>query len=90
MTGYAITDENQSIWVRQDANGAYSLTTDHNRALLFDTKIAAETIFKSNLSKLIKSKGVAVKAITLQADCEKKNTVGQKVMAADNGSTAGI
>lgn len=66
MNGYVITDANKSIWVRQEANGSYSLTTDQNRALIFDSKLAAETVFKSNLSKLIKSKGVMVRAVTLQ------------------------
>jgi hypothetical protein len=66
MNGYAITDANKSVWVCQDNSGSYSLTTDKNRALIFGTKPAAETVFNSNLSKLIKSKGVAVKAITLQ------------------------
>lgn len=79
MTGYAITDENKSLWVRQDANGAYSLTTDHNRALIFDSKVAADTVFKSNLSKLIKSKGVAVKSVSLQIDSEKKKNTVKKI-----------
>ena len=66
MNGYAITDANKSVWVYQDNSGSYSLTTDKNRALIFGTKPAAETVFNSNLSKLIKSKGVEVKSITLQ------------------------
>lgn len=66
MTGYVIADANKSIFVRQEQNGSYSLTTDKNRALIFDSKPAADTVFKSNLSKLIKSKGVAVSSITLQ------------------------
>lgn len=66
MTGYVITDENKSVWVRQDANGSYSLTTDKGKALIFDSKPAADTVYKSNLSKLIKSKGVLVKSVALQ------------------------
>jgi hypothetical protein len=66
MNGYAITDANKTVWVCQDNSGSYSLTTDKNRALIFGTRPAADTVFNSNLSKLIKSKGVAVKAITLQ------------------------
>lgn len=66
MNGYVITDKNQSIWVCKEKNGSYSLTTDRNRALIFDTRPAADMVFKSNLSKLIKSKGVMVKAIDLQ------------------------
>jgi hypothetical protein len=66
MTGYVITDVNKSMWVHQDSNGSYSLTTDKNKALVFESKLAADTVFKSNLSKLIKSKGVTVKAVALQ------------------------
>jgi hypothetical protein len=66
MLGYAITDTNKTVWVCKDNSGMYSLTTDRNRALIFESKPAAETVFKSNLSKLIKSKGVLVKAVTLQ------------------------
>lgn len=66
MNGYVIADANKSIWVCQDNSGSYSLTTDKSKALIFGTKPAADTVFKSNLSKLIKSKGVAVKAVTLQ------------------------
>lgn len=66
MNGYAITDAKKSIWVCQDAGGAYSLTTDKGRAIIFNTKPAADMVFKANLSKLIKSKGVEVKAVTLQ------------------------
>lgn len=66
MTGYVIADANKSVWVHQDANGSYSLTTDKNKALVFDSKLTADTVFKSNLSKLIKSKGVSVKTVSLQ------------------------
>lgn len=66
MNGYVITDTKKSIWVCQDKNGAYSLTTDKDKAILFNSKPAADMVFKSNLSKLIKSKGVEVKAVTLQ------------------------
>lgn len=66
MNGYVIVDDNKMVWVRQEKNGSYSLTTDKNRALIFDSKIAADKVFKSNLSKLIKSKGVAVKSVDLQ------------------------
>ena len=83
MTGYVITDANKSVWVRQDANGAYSLTTDQNRALIFDSKIAADTVFKSNLSKLIKSKGVMVKAVTLQVFTPSKKVEAKKTIAAE-------
>lgn len=66
MTGYVITDANKSVWVYKDTSGGYSLTTDKNKALILDSKIAANAVFKSNLSKLIKSKGVTVQTVTLQ------------------------
>ncbi len=65
MLGYVITDPNKTIWVCKDNSNLYSLTTDRNKALIFESKPAADTVFKSNLSKLIKSKGVLVKAVTL-------------------------
>ena len=66
MNGYVITDSNKTVWVCQDNRGAYSLTTDKGKALIFDSKPTADTVFKSNLSKFIKSKGVQVKTVTLQ------------------------
>lgn len=66
MTKYAITDANKTIWVCKDKSNSYSLTTDRAKAVIFESKPAADTVFKSNLSKLIKSKGVEVKAVSLQ------------------------
>jgi hypothetical protein len=66
MNGYVITDANKTIWVCQDNKGAYSLTTDKGKALIFDSQPSADTVYKSNLSKFIKSKGVQVKKVSLQ------------------------
>lgn len=66
MTKHVITNESRTIWVCKDNSGSYSLTTDPSKASIFDTKVAAETVFKNNLSKIIRGKGVAVKAVTLQ------------------------
>lgn len=66
MTKHVITNESKTIWVYKDNSGSYSLTTDSSKASIFDTKVAAETVFKNNLSKIIRGKGVAVKAVTLQ------------------------
>lgn len=77
MNGYAIVDANKTTWVCQDTSGSYSLTTDKNKAMIFESQLAADKVFKSNLSKLIKSKGVAVKAVALQiagANNAPKNT----------------
>lgn len=67
MIKYAIANQDKTIWVYQ-SNGSYTLTTDKARALIFDTKVAADTVFKSNLSKLIKSKGVMVQTVGVQIE----------------------
>ena len=67
MTKYAITNKDKTVWVYQ-SNGSYTLTTDKARALIFDSKPAAETVFKSNLSKFIKSKGVTVQTVGVQIE----------------------
>ena len=80
MTGYVIADANKSVWVCKDTSGSYSLTTDKGKALIFDSKPAADTVFKSNLSKFIKSKGVVVKSVTLQiAGADNNNTKAKDV-----------
>lgn len=67
MTKYVIANADKTVWVYQ-SNGAYTLTTDKARALIFDSKLAADTVFKSNLSKLIKSKGVTVQTVGVQIE----------------------
>jgi hypothetical protein len=77
MNGYAITDSKKAVWVYQDTSGSYSLTTDKGKAAIFGTRPAADIVFNNNLSKLIKSKGVEVKAVKLQiagADVPKKES----------------
>ena len=66
MNGYVITDAKKTIFVCKDTSGSYSLTTDRAKALIWDSQQGADTVFKSNLSKLIKSKGVVVKSVALQ------------------------
>lgn len=95
MTGYAITDPQKSIWLCKDKSGGYSLTTDRNRAIIFDTEVLAKTVFKSNLSKLIKSKGVVVQAVELQVGATKKEELKKEVVeqvtvptSPDPGSSA--
>ena len=82
MIGYAITDAQKTIWLCKDKSGAYSLTTNRSMAETFDTKILAEKVFKCNLSKLIKSKGVTVQAVELHVGGEsapEKNVVEEVV-----------
>jgi hypothetical protein len=67
MTKYAIANKDKTVWVYQN-KGSYTLTTDKARALIFDSKPAAEAVFKSNLSKLIKSKGVTVQTVGIQIE----------------------
>ena len=67
MTKYAITNKDKTVWVYQ-SKGSYTLTTDKARAIIFDSKPAADAVFKSNLSKLIKSKGVTVQTVGVQID----------------------
>ena len=78
MIKHVITNETKTIWVCKDNNNAYSLTTDPSKATIFDSKVAAESAFKNHLSKIIRNKGVAVKAVTLQiagSDVQPKNEV---------------
>lgn len=65
MNRYVITDAAQKVWVCKD-NNSYTLSTDPNKAHIFDSKKTAEAIYKSSLPKIIKSKGVTVKAIKMQ------------------------
>lgn len=67
MTKYAITNKDKTVWVYQN-KGSYTLTTDKARALIFDSKPAADAVFKSNLSKIIKSKGVTVQTVGVQIE----------------------
>ena len=85
MIGYVIADANKSIFVCQDAHGLYSLTSDKGKALIFNSKVAADTVFKSNLSKLIKSKGVSVRNITLQISGTDKQP-SKKMVVVDEKS----
>lgn len=65
MTKYAIANTDKTVWLCKDKT-SYSLTTDKAKAVIFESKPAAETVFKSNLSKFIKSKGVTVQTVHLQ------------------------
>lgn len=73
MNRYVITDDNNKLWVCKD-NNSYTLTTDPNKACVFDTKSKADSIYKSSLSKIIKNKGVVVKTVKMQIDDGKDQT----------------
>ena len=68
MNGYVITDESNKVWLCKDKS-SYTLSTDSNRACIFDSKDKANSICVT-LPKIIKNKGVKVKAIKLQIDDE--------------------
>ena len=65
MTKYVIANKDKTAWVYKSKN-SYSLTTDKARALTFESKLAADSVFKSNISKLLKSKGVMVQTLDAQ------------------------
>lgn len=66
MVKYIIADNKQTVFVGKDKGGKYTLTTDRAKAVIFDTKPIADMVFKSNLSKIIKNKGVSVQTVALQ------------------------
>ena len=68
MNGYVITDANNKVWLCKNKN-SYTLSTDSNKACIFDSKSKAESTFES-LLKIIKGKGIKVKSIKLQIDDE--------------------
>lgn len=89
MKGYAITDAQQVVWLCKDKSGAYSLTTNRNIAEIFENKILADKVFKSNLSKLIKSKGVTVQAVELHVggNSQKEQKTTDAVVAPTETTT---
>ncbi len=81
MNGYVITDTQNTIFVCKDTSGSYSLTTDRAKALVWDNKPSADAVFKSNLSKLIKSKGISVKSVAMQMACNEQKVNVKKETA---------
>lgn len=65
MNGYVITDASKKVWVCKDKS-SYTLSTDPNRAHIFENKAAATAAFKSNLPKIVKSKVTDIKSVKLQ------------------------
>ena len=64
MNGYVITDTSKKIFVCKGGNN-YTLTTDSDKACIFETKSKANSIYES-LPKIMKSKDITVKPIKLQ------------------------
>ena len=64
MNGYVITDTSKKIFVCKGGNN-YTLTTDSDKACIFETKAKANSIYDS-LPKIMKSKDITVKPIKLQ------------------------
>jgi len=65
MIGYVIADENKKHFIGQNASGNYFLTSNSDDAFVFDNKITAEKVFKSNLSKELRDHGLSVSTISL-------------------------
>ena len=68
MNGYVITDAEKKVWVCKDKS-SFTLSTDPNKAHIFDNKTTANATLKSNLPKMVKDKVSTVKAVKLQV-CE--------------------
>jgi dGTP triphosphohydrolase len=86
MTKYVITNESKTIWVSRDKT-SYTLTTDKAKALVFESETNANMVFKSNLSKLIKSKGVMVQMLEEVAPKPKETVTEQPKVTYDAGSS---
>lgn len=71
MNGYVITDNSKTMFVCKGANNAYALTTDPDKAIIWDSKITVDAVFKSNLPKSIRDKGLSVRAVPLQMRFDK-------------------
>lgn len=77
MNGYVITDTEKKVWVCKDKS-SYTLSTDPNKAHIFDNKTTANATLKSNLPKMVKDKVSVVKAVKLQVcDDEQPKTTQQ-------------
>ena len=46
MNGYVITDANNKVWLCKNKN-SYTLSTDSNKACIFNSKSKAESTFES-------------------------------------------
>ena len=87
MNGYVITDADKKVWVCKD-NHSYTLSTDPNKACIFENKIVANSVFKSNLPKMVKDKVTSVKAVKLQVcDDEQPKTMQEPVKSTEIGSS---
>lgn len=73
MNGYVITDAEKKIWVCKD-NNSYTLSTDANRACVFENKTVVNNVYKSQLPKILRSKGLEIKAVKLQV-CDEEQPV---------------
>lgn len=77
MNGYVITDANKKIWVCKDKCG-YTLSTDPNKAHIFENKTTANSVFKSNLPKIVKDKVTSIKAVKLQVCDDEQPKITEK------------
>lgn len=78
MNGYVITDADKKVWVCKDKN-SYTLSTDPNKAHIFENKTTANSVFKSSLPKMVKSRVTDVKAIKLQVCDDEPSKIAPQV-----------
>jgi hypothetical protein len=88
MNGYVITDANKKVWVCKD-NHSYTLSTDPNKACIFESKTVANSVFKSNLPKMVKDKVSSVKAVKLQVCDDDQPQVTQQPHHSTNNAEIG-
>jgi hypothetical protein len=87
MNGYVITDAEKKVWVCKDKN-SYTLSTDPNKAHIFENKTVASSVFKSSLPKMVKSRVTDVKAVKLQVcDENRPEMVSQPQEMPEIGSS---
>ena len=77
MNGYVITDADKKVWVCKDKT-SYTLSTDPNKAHIFDNKTTANSIFKSSLPIMVKDKVSTVKAVKLQVCDDEQPVITQR------------
>lgn len=75
MIGYVIADEHKTMFVCKGLSNKYSLTSNGDEAIIWNSKIEAEAVFRSNLSKEIKGKGVSVRTVQMQMQREKPQNI---------------
>jgi len=87
MNGYVITDSAKKVWVCKDKS-SYTLSTDPNKAHIFENQKAATTALGNSLPKIVKSKVSEVKAVKLQVcdDSQPVKVINNQEIAENEAS----